>query len=1322
MATVHRAWDAVAQRRVALKRLTVTNADSSRRKELLALFQGEFHALAQLAHPRVIEVYDYGVDEGGPYYTMELLDGGDLRGRSPVPWREACALLSGVCSSLALIHSRRLVHRDVTPANVWCTRDGQAKLIDFGAMVPMGAPGAVVGTPAFMAPEVIQKAALDGRTDLYSLGATLYFALTGRAPYPAKTFAQLADLWTLPLAPPSRVVDGMPEALDALVMSLLSLDPATRPRTAFEVMQRLTAIAGIERVEPLSVSQAYLTTPLMVGRQEAMSALRAQMATAFGGRGRGVLIEGGSGVGRTRLLEACVLEAKMSAATILRASGATARKDQFAVAQSLAEQLSDALPDPTLAAPPSSPALDGTASRLERQKALSDWLLCVSQEHPLLIAVDDVHEIDEPSAALLGVLASEARRHRLLVAVTIETGAPQNAPSAIEVLAARSTSVRLADLTPGETQMLLGSLFGDVQNLALVADHVYRASSGNPRACMDLARHMVDRGVVSYEGGAWTLPTRIDPSDLPSSAEDAMRHRVATLDPLARWLVEAQSLANDTFDRDDYRSLRPDVDATRVDRALGELLSSQVLAADGGVFSIAHRGWSSALTARLDPEERKSRHKALARLYENKLPIAFVRHLLAGGDLDRGLERLFQLLDTVGDAYGLSAGTAIGGTELATIIESALDAAKSLHRPLRQLHELRRWIVSLSVATEDEVYWRVATDWLAQLERDSGLADWRSMGDADPGSRLPLALGAAAQRYAASLEQERVYRVDEAIKHLCFYVVVSIAIGSRSMNGPLLESLPRLLEPFAPMVPAVEVIRQNAIATCESRVLAQTAQARARWSAVYEQLGKTSKDEMPYVDALRNAIAFGLGSIEARLGLESAAEWARVLDGDELQRVNALYLRKIVALLLGDNDAAERWRRQAEVLALQARSRQMFTTTLPIELAAHVLAEDLTGIRQVITRMRPLAPGSTAWQAYVELGEAYFQLLRGDLNSARARFERCLEMSSPGAGSSRPVIVWPNAMAGYVETLIRLGSCEEAAECGQRALEECRPLGIDVGLHDISRATALAEAKLGRFAEATARVDAVIDEQMKLGVTGLMLGASYEARARIAIWAADDAALDKYANLTAKEYRHGHGSPLGARWKRLMGEARSVTKRDMPTLMDFASTGHTSSQRSSPTEMVTSLLRDASTPEDRALRALKLLCDDRGAGAAFLYLVGDRGLRLAASYRSDAPPDDLEDRLNEYLENALASGSDETSALTEPDASELREPPRSKGTEDGDYRPMLMTSVAEGGLRHVGVVVFVGELAVERPAGGAALIAALGAHLLRSGDTRGVAA
>jgi serine/threonine-protein kinase len=145
-------------RRLALKQLQRTGTETHD-QVASELFEREFRTLAQLSHPRVIEVYDYGIGEVRPYYTMELLDGSDLRALSPLPWRRACELVFDVCSSLALLHSRRLVHRDVSPRNVRCTPDGYAKLIDFGAMVQMGPCAQVVGTPAFVAPEVVHRSA-----------------------------------------------------------------------------------------------------------------------------------------------------------------------------------------------------------------------------------------------------------------------------------------------------------------------------------------------------------------------------------------------------------------------------------------------------------------------------------------------------------------------------------------------------------------------------------------------------------------------------------------------------------------------------------------------------------------------------------------------------------------------------------------------------------------------------------------------------------------------------------------------------------------------------------------------------------------------------------------------------------------------------------------------------------------------------------------------------------------------------------------------------------------------------------------------------------
>src|SRR6266545_8256199 len=130
MAVVYEVEDLTTGRKCALKRLDQPT-DPKKQRRAAQLFEQEFHQLAGLAHPRVVEVYDYAIDTEGPYYTMELLGGQDLQQLAPVEWRRACVIARDVCSVLSLVHSRQLIHRDVSPRNVRCASDGSAKLIDF---------------------------------------------------------------------------------------------------------------------------------------------------------------------------------------------------------------------------------------------------------------------------------------------------------------------------------------------------------------------------------------------------------------------------------------------------------------------------------------------------------------------------------------------------------------------------------------------------------------------------------------------------------------------------------------------------------------------------------------------------------------------------------------------------------------------------------------------------------------------------------------------------------------------------------------------------------------------------------------------------------------------------------------------------------------------------------------------------------------------------------------------------------------------------------------------------------------------------------------
>ncbi|HEY2732867.1 MAG TPA: protein kinase, partial [Polyangiales bacterium] len=882
MACVYHAVDSVSGRALALKQL-LPQTDARRARESALLFEREFHTLTQLAHPRVIQVYDYGVDCGRPYYTMELLDGGDLRERSPMPWRQACELIYDVCSSLALLHSRRLVHRDVSPRNVRCTHSGRAKLIDFGAMVPMGAHAQPVGTPPFVAPEVVNSASLDARTDLFSLGATLYFALTGRLAYPARDFSQLIESWSNKPPRPSSIVADVPAPLDQLVSSLISLEPALRPRSAFEVMQRLQTLADIQREEPLSVSQAYLVTPSLVGREQTLAAFQEYAQRAQHGRGRGLVVAGAPGLGRTRVLDACVLDAKMRGACVLRVTAADSCSD-FGVAQSLAARFIEQAPEAALAAARSAEvfeqlfAEDATlkafasmgAERATLQRALSKWFIESSKVQALTIALDDAERSDESSLALLANLAERARSHALIVLTSVAQAERATLPFALEVLSSRCKTLELRPLAAAETEQLLGSVFGDVPNLALLNASVYTLAAGNPRTTMELVQHLIDRGEIIYDAGHWSLPERLSASDLPASSEAAFSERLGQLGPLARRLAEAQALLlHGPLTRADYALLEPTTDSQQLDRALDELVGREIVRSDGATYALAHRSAVELICGDLSTAERNARHLALAQLCEQSDRPAFAaaRHLLLAQERAPGLERLMSLLQRSKDRTDFVGDARMDVTEVGRTLALALAIAETEARPRREQFELRRWMTMISVATDEELYWQAAPEWLAQLERDSGLLDWRSLEHTvDAGQRLMAALQAALQRTAALPEAERAYSAEEAIRLLVHYVAISIAIGARSCDAPLLMSLPPLLEPFAALSPLIHAVWQNAIATCESSCHRQSERARDRWEQVYERLAQVTGQDQQLIDSIRYAIAFGVGLVEGTLG------------------------------------------------------------------------------------------------------------------------------------------------------------------------------------------------------------------------------------------------------------------------------------------------------------------------------------------------------------------------------------------------------------------------------------------------------------------------
>ena len=243
MGEVYLAHHARLRRPCAIK---LIRADRAHDQATLQRFEREVQTTAELTHPNTVQIYDYGHAEDGTfYYVMEYLPGLTLAQlvarHGPLEPARAVRLLRQVCGALAEAHAVGLTHRDIKPGNVMvCERGGQAdvaKLLDFGLVRVergTGAPGltgehSVAGTPDYMAPE--QAAGLDhldGRADIYALGAVAYFLLTGRPPFAGSVGQVLAAHQYEPPAPLSKYRPDVPADLEAVVLRCLAKDPAAR--------------------------------------------------------------------------------------------------------------------------------------------------------------------------------------------------------------------------------------------------------------------------------------------------------------------------------------------------------------------------------------------------------------------------------------------------------------------------------------------------------------------------------------------------------------------------------------------------------------------------------------------------------------------------------------------------------------------------------------------------------------------------------------------------------------------------------------------------------------------------------------------------------------------------------------------------------------------------------------------------------------------------------------------------------------------------------------------------------------------------------------
>ncbi|MCL3862176.1 Stk1 family PASTA domain-containing Ser/Thr kinase [Actinotalea sp. K2] len=254
MATVYLAVDRRLDREVALKVMHAHLAEGGAGSEFIARFRREARAAARLTHPGLVGVFDQGVDGETSYLTMEFIDGVNLRRhlgeRGSLTLGEAFSTAESILDALAAAHRVGLVHRDVKPENVLLATDGRVKVADFGLAravteVTSTTTGTVLGTVAYLSPELVAHGTSDARTDVYAVGILLYEMITGRQPFTGATPIQVAYQHVNSDIPDaSAAVEWLPVEVDELVGALAARDPSDRPAdagSALEVVRRTRA-------------------------------------------------------------------------------------------------------------------------------------------------------------------------------------------------------------------------------------------------------------------------------------------------------------------------------------------------------------------------------------------------------------------------------------------------------------------------------------------------------------------------------------------------------------------------------------------------------------------------------------------------------------------------------------------------------------------------------------------------------------------------------------------------------------------------------------------------------------------------------------------------------------------------------------------------------------------------------------------------------------------------------------------------------------------------------------------------------------------------
>ena len=583
MGVVYRAKDQMLNRTVAIKLLHEDQEQTHSAKFLLH----EAQAAARLNHPNIVGLYDAGEDSGRPYIVMEFIEGVSLR---QLPLRDvnsAVKIMGQVCSALEHAHQNGIIHRDLKPENILIAGDDQVKLMDFGLARTTDVPvenfqDTIIGTIAYLAPEILQGEPASPQSDLYSLGLIFYEMTTGHHPFNGDNLmAIISQQLYAAVVPPSTYNIAISPQLDAIILKLLNKSPAKRFSSTSELIRLLDRLSSQVEGHGSGSFPTVKTGVLdriargrLVGREKEVEELRDLWGKAQAGNSQVALISGEPGIGKTRLVKELEAVAEVSRGIILRGICTSENAAPYAPIIQILETifsrtdipefpsliLSDLITISPLMQtkfPGISPneALGMLGEQQRLWESFSAAIEIIGQDHPILFVIDDIHWADDATLSVLQHLTRRLRKIRIVIVLTYREIALDLALPLNELLGdlereSSAVRIKLPRLNQEQTGEMIEAMFGWSANNNISTEFtksMYKETEGNPFFLEEVVKMLLDEGKIYQENGEWRSAD-LHVLSIPQSVRIAIQGRLNRLQPAVQDVLRTAAYIGREFD------------------------------------------------------------------------------------------------------------------------------------------------------------------------------------------------------------------------------------------------------------------------------------------------------------------------------------------------------------------------------------------------------------------------------------------------------------------------------------------------------------------------------------------------------------------------------------------------------------------------------------------------------------------------------------------------------------------------------------------------------------------------------------------------------